>query len=242
MFERKNQTLEHYRKLVDHEGDALLAGGSDDGGSDDEFITLKRADHELDEHLAAEPPETHISKRKIKVGKSKKAMLKYKGAGKKLIFDDEGIGHSIYQTQKPEEDVEKVKSAGREFAEVERSKLKEVDAEDKVLAKEKKREKKRKRRERERVSCSVSRGVWLIVHRQEEQGVAPAVASSLGRDEDNGYTSPNFDLPLSEDEDDRPRKRGRKELPPTGKVVIQRTADTLGDDEALALAMLQKRR
>jgi len=130
----------------------------DGGGSDDEFITLKRADHELDESLAADPPEAHLSKRKIKIGKSKKAMLKYKETGRKLIFDDEGVGHSIYETQKPEEDVEKVKSAGKEFAEAERSKLNEVDAEDKMVAKEKKREKKRKRKERERVSSSIPRG------------------------------------------------------------------------------------
>jgi ATP-dependent RNA helicase DDX10/DBP4 len=157
MFERKNQKLEHYRKLVDYEGDTLLVGGNDGGRSDDEFITIKRADHELDESLAAEPAEMHLSKRKIKIGKSKKAMLKYKEAGKKLIFDDEGVGHSIYETQKPEEDVEKVKSAGKQFAEAERSKLKEVDVQDKILAKEKKREKKRKRKERERVRCRVSR-------------------------------------------------------------------------------------
>ena len=40
LFERKNQNIlsEHYTKLIDH-------GGSD---SDDEFLTLKRADHDLD--------------------------------------------------------------------------------------------------------------------------------------------------------------------------------------------------
>ena len=157
MFERKNQKLEHYSKLVDHEGDTLLAGGNEGGGSDDDFITIKRADHELDESLTAEPLETHLSKRKIKIGKSKKAMVKYKEAGKKLVFDDEGVGHSIYETQKPEEDAEKVKTAGMEFAEEERGKLKEVDAEDKVIAKGKKREKKRKRKERQRVGCSSSR-------------------------------------------------------------------------------------
>lgn len=166
MFERKNQTLEHYRKLVDHEGDTLLAGGGDGGGSDDDFITLKRANHELDESLAAEPPETHLSKRKIKIGKSKKAMLKYKETGKKLVFDDEGVGHSIYEAQKPEADVEKIKSAGKVFAEAERSKLKVIDAEDKVVAKEKKKEKKRKRKERERVSCSSSSvpvANWVLI-------------------------------------------------------------------------------
>jgi len=150
MFERKNQRLEHYSRLIDHQGDTLLAGENDGGGSDGDFITIKRADHELDESLAAEPPETHFSKRKIKIGKSKKAMIKYKEAGVKLVFDDEGVGHSIYETQKPEEDVKKVKSAGMVFAEAGRSKLKEVDAEDKVVAKEKQRERKRKRKERER--------------------------------------------------------------------------------------------
>ena len=157
MFERKNQKLEHYRQLVNHEEDTLLAGGTVGGESDDEFITIKRADHELDESLAAEPPEMHLSKRKIRIGKSKKAMLKFKEAGKRIVFDDAGVGRSIYETQKPEEDVEKVKSAGKEFAEAGRGKLKEVDAEDKLLAKEKKREKKWKRKERERVRCLISR-------------------------------------------------------------------------------------
>ena len=155
MFERTNQRLEHYSGLIDHQGDTLLTG-ENGGGSDDDFITIKRADHELDESLAAEPPETHLSKRKIKIGKSKKAMIKYKEAGVKLVFDDEGMGHSIYETQKPEEDVKKVKSAGMVFAEAGRSKLKQVDAEDKMVAKEKKKEKKRKRKERERVSYSSS--------------------------------------------------------------------------------------
>ena len=155
MFERKNQRLEHYSRLTNHQGDTLLAG-ENGGGSDGDSITIKRADHELDESLAAEPLETHLSKRKIKLGKSKKAMIKYKEAGVKLVFDDEGVGHSIYETQKPEEDMKKVKSAGVVFAEAGRSKLKGVDAEDKMVAKEKKREKKRKRKERERVSYSSS--------------------------------------------------------------------------------------
>ena len=55
--------------------------------------------------------------------------------------------------------------------------------------------------------------------------------------------SPDFDLPLSlANEDDRPRKRGRKEHSPTRKVVIQDVVDTLGEDEASALAMLRRRR
>ena len=54
--------------------------------------------------------------------------------------------------------------------------------------------------------------------------------------------SPEFDLPPSSDEDDRPHKRGRKGHSPTRKVVIRNAVDTLGDDEALALAMLRTAR
>jgi ATP-dependent RNA helicase DDX10/DBP4 len=41
MFERKNRGVlsEHYNKLVDHT--------SEDSGSDEDFITPKRADHDL---------------------------------------------------------------------------------------------------------------------------------------------------------------------------------------------------
>ncbi len=65
MFERKNQSVlsEHYTKLVDHTADRE---GEDD--SEDEFITLKRADHELDDD---ELPESGFtSKRKFKMANS----------------------------------------------------------------------------------------------------------------------------------------------------------------------------
>lgn len=46
MFNRQNQNIlsEHYGKLVDHEGDKF--GTSDD--DDDDFMTLKRVNHELE--------------------------------------------------------------------------------------------------------------------------------------------------------------------------------------------------
>ena len=146
MFERKNQNIlsEHFTKLVDHKADRL---GDD---SDDDFITLKRADHELEEES---PEHDFISKRKQKVSASKKLRAKYGEKGNKLVFDEEGKPHQVYE-MKSTEDVfgaqADVKEAGRQFAESERSKLREADVEDRALAKEKKREKKRKRKERER--------------------------------------------------------------------------------------------
>jgi hypothetical protein len=54
--------------------------------------------------------------------------------------------------------------------------------------------------------------------------------------------SPDFDFPPSSDEDERPRKRGRKEHSPARAVAVRSTVDTLGDDEALALEMLRTSR
>ncbi len=145
MFERKNQNIlsEHYTKLVDHDAD---------GDSEDEFITLKRADHDLDDGMAL-PESEFTSKRKQKLALSKKALGKYGGKGHKLVFDDEGNPHEVYEMKDVTDvfkDEREVMEAGRQFAEAERGKMKEVDVVDKAEAKEKKREKKRKRKERER--------------------------------------------------------------------------------------------
>lgn len=160
MFGRKNQNIlsEHYTKLVDH--------GSD---SDDDFITLKRADHALPDDpslpsasaLAPDPSDVagvfdegeNLSKRKQRMAKSKKAMLKFKGAPTRLVFDDEGQGHEVYEMKDVDEVFKGDKAAlqeARKFAREERERLREVDVADKAEAKEKKREKKRKRKDRER--------------------------------------------------------------------------------------------
>jgi len=149
MFERKNQNIlsEHYNKLIDHSTDDILGDAEDD----DDFITLQRVDHDL-EGPAAEPlPLEPVSKRKLKESKSKKAMLKYKEFGKKIIFDDEGRPHELYEMRDDKAFREaNPLEVGREFAEKERNKLKELDILDKEEARDKKREKKRKRKERER--------------------------------------------------------------------------------------------
>lgn len=146
MFERKNQKFEHYNKLLDHD-DVV----SDDDGED--FITLKREDHGLSSDSEGHREE-NMSKRKLKMSKSKRAMLKSTELGKKLVFDEEGNPHEIYEMQDPEEffgvGPEGVMDAGKKFAEGERVKLGTADVLDKEEAKEKKREKKRKRKEREK--------------------------------------------------------------------------------------------
>lgn len=148
MFERKNQDIlsEHYSKLVDHSNDRPA-----DDSSDDDFITLKRADHELNEGDL--PEHDFQSKRKQKMAQSKKAIAKGGPRGSKLVFDEEGNPHELYEMKSAEEvfkGKDDVKEAGRLFAETERGKMKDADVMDRAVAKEKKQEKKRKRRERER--------------------------------------------------------------------------------------------
>jgi ATP-dependent RNA helicase DDX10/DBP4 len=155
MFERKNQGVlsEHYKKLVDHSADL-------EDNSDDDFITLKRADHELpgmgDSNISTPLPESEsVSKRKLKMGQSKRAMLKYKSQPTKLIFDEDGNARQAYEIASGEDFLSKgkesVRTAGEEHAKAERKRLAEADVIDREQAKERRREKKRKRKEREHV-------------------------------------------------------------------------------------------
>lgn len=160
MFERKNQNIlsEHYSKLIDHE---------DAGEDEEDFITLKRANHDLDLPVSNEPDSDveNMSKRKLKLSRTKRTIAKYGQLGHKLVFDDEGNPHEVYEMVNPEEfykhGAEVVKEAGRAFAEGEKGKLRSADVIDKHEAKEKKKEKKRKRKERER---GVSRIVYCVAH------------------------------------------------------------------------------
>ena len=147
MFERKNQNVlsEHYTKLVDHS----LGGGDDD----EDFITLKRADHDLPSdgelHLSA-----NISNRKLKMGQSRHAMLRYKPQATKLVFDDEGKPHELYEMKDMQEvfgeGEEGIREAEKRFTHEERERLAQADVVDREVARDRRREKKRKRKERER--------------------------------------------------------------------------------------------
>ncbi|PFH53473.1 hypothetical protein AMATHDRAFT_137554 [Amanita thiersii Skay4041] len=151
MFERKNQSVlsEHYNKLIDHD--------SDNNGEDD-FITLKRADHDLDESVH-QAGGNDSSKRKLKMGKAKRTILTG-GLPQKFVFDDEGKPHQMYELEdgdqwfKEKGGLDGIQEEGQKFAQGERAKMKDADVIDKQEAREKKREKKRKRKEKEHVVCS----------------------------------------------------------------------------------------
>ncbi|EMD36799.1 hypothetical protein CERSUDRAFT_114703 [Gelatoporia subvermispora B] len=230
MFERKNQSIlsEHYNKLVDHSAD----GAASD--SDDDFITLKRADHDLPGD-ATLPDSDFVSKRKLKMATSKKALAKNGPRGSKLVFDEDGRAHEVYEMQDAEKvftGMDEVKEAGRKFAEDERGRLREADVADKAEAKEKKREKKRKRKEREQEA------------ELGDDGAFGPTAAPLAEDDD-GYVSPEFDLPSgsdSEDERDHWEPPSKRAKVSSAKSRAPAADNSLQDEEELALQLLRSRR
>ncbi|KZT08099.1 DEAD-domain-containing protein [Laetiporus sulphureus 93-53] len=233
MFERKNQNIlsEHYTKLVDHAADSE---------EEDDFITLKRADHELPDDPNALPQSEFASNRKLRMANSKKALAKTGPRGSKLVFDEEGNAHQLYELKTADEvfkGVDDVKEAGRQFAEGARGKMKEADVRDREEAKEKKREKKRKRKEREREEMAYD----------ASDGDKP-VATLAPLEEDNGYVSVEFDVPSESDEDEgfeaapRPSKRTKTSTANGRDGNGQSGLSRLEDEEELALQLLRRKR
>uniref|UniRef100_A0A0B7K6Q7 ATP-dependent RNA helicase n=1 Tax=Bionectria ochroleuca TaxID=29856 RepID=A0A0B7K6Q7_BIOOC len=138
MFERTNQDVfsSHYSKIVDDQDN------NDD--SDDDFLAVKRRlnDDDLDAESRKAPGtvikaldlgggEAYVvdSKRREKALKSKKKMLKFRGNASKLVYDDDGNAHEIYELQ--DEDDFKQEGTAEElrqrFLEGETARVKEAD-------------------------------------------------------------------------------------------------------------------
>ncbi|KAF8964766.1 P-loop containing nucleoside triphosphate hydrolase protein [Flammula alnicola] len=228
MFERKNQNVlsAHYSKLIEHDPATV----ADD--DDDDFIVLKRADHDLPADL---PPldSSDLSKRKLKLGRAKQTIIK-NGIGTKLVFDDEGNPHHIYEMADPDAWYEAkgglagAKQEGQLFAQKEGTKMRVADVVDKQEAKAKKQEKKRKRKEKEK--AMVDQPIGAVFETPSD---------------DDGYVSPEFDLPdlPSEDEDLAPPPSKRNKFDSSSSRRATSTGSDLGleDDEELALRLLGRR-
>jgi ATP-dependent RNA helicase DDX10/DBP4 len=257
MFERRNQNVlsEHYSKLITEEGDAEKPDENADADEDDDFLSVKRVievDEELPEDMKAaavvnakvieglgEKPIVVDSKRREKLLKSKKKLLKLKGHGTKLVFDEEGNPHEIYEL----EDEEAFQARGtaeeqrQRFLEEEVKRVAAADVDDKQLAKEKKREKKEKRKARE------------MAEMDDDDDDAPQL---VGDGEDP--LALLRDLPLDdefEEKEDRPAKRAKKwfedksddeeeSRKSKGRIIeTDDVPDNLEDLEALAAGLLQ---
>jgi ATP-dependent RNA helicase DDX10/DBP4 len=153
MFQRKNQDIlsEHYNKLVDYEGDKIKL--DDDLDEDEDFLTIQRADHALESESEDDMNQVvgeNISKRKAKM--SKKERAKNMPRGDKLLFDEEGNAHAMYELVEEKDFLKDgdAKSQIKAFIEEKGELMQTADKEDKEFAKQKKLEKKIKRKERER--------------------------------------------------------------------------------------------
>jgi len=268
MFERRNQDVlaDHYHKLINDDGTMVATGAGngagEDADEDADFLSVKRrfvaGDEELDQgssdsEVSAEEKETRKvqidgkeplvidSKRREKLLKSKKKLLKFKGKGTKLIYDDDGNAHEIYEM----EDEDQFKARGdadiqrQRFLAEEAERTRRADIEDKELVREKKREKKEKRRARERALAEEEAG--------EEAGIQglPYVPFEIpGSDSASEAEEPRaskkarvtFAEPASDSDEGRKSKKSKKDN--KEKTGAQPQIETLEDLEALASGLL----
>ncbi|SPO31003.1 probable HCA4 - can suppress the U14 snoRNA rRNA processing function [Ustilago trichophora] len=246
------------------------------GDAGDDFLTLKRADHALEddgdaygiggddipitmEQAKADATE-NLSKRKLAMGQSKKALALAgkRGIGEKLIFDEDGEAHALYELQ-DEEAFKKqgdARTQAQRWEEEERERMQEADVKDKELAKEKRREKRRRQKEREKAAergddldddeeGDGSEGEYASDDDDEEGGYGGgrAVLAPIDNRSD-GYETPDFELSSeeeegssSEDEDSyqapasKRRKTAASSAPTTKKSKLEQ-------EEELALRLL----
>ncbi|MCJ1252246.1 ATP-dependent RNA helicase dbp4 [Lignoscripta atroalba] len=172
MFERRNQDVlaDHYSKLIndDHDHPSDMHSDADEDG---DFLTVKRRLTDIPDSdgsggddnapkssakkrvipVAGKEPLVIDSKRREKLLKSKKKLLKYKGKGTKLVYDEDGKPHQVYEL----EDEEQFKQRGTadaqraKFLEAEKGRVQAADLLDKQTVKEKRRERKEKKKARE---------------------------------------------------------------------------------------------
>lgn len=248
MFERRNQSIltPHYSALVSHDDD------------EDEVFTLARKDHALadeDDELAEgdlqpgsagvasdEPliSSEDLSKRKLKAGLSKKAILKNRPAAEKLVFDEAGNATNFYESGAQAELGAGDVAARKEFLEKERAQMREADKVDRAVARDAKREKKRKRKEREKEVSESDNVVAAVSLVQADRQLAKAEQAEFDEEYGGGVAvlggeSDYSDAGAPDESDEEPApaldKRGGKR-----QKVVERDVE---DEEALALRLLQ---
>ncbi|KAJ5584845.1 ATP-dependent RNA helicase dbp4 [Penicillium hispanicum] len=269
MFERRNQDVlaEHYSKLINDDG-TMVASGAGNGAGEDadedaDFLSVKRrfaaGDADLDqggsdsEDSAAEKPIKVVqvdgaeplvidSKRREKLLKSKKKMLKYKGKGTRLVYDDEGNAHEIYEM----EDEDQFKARGdadaqrQRFLAEETERTRRADLEDKEVVREKRRDKKEKRRARERALAEEEAdgeegGVQLPHVPFEIPGSDSESASEAEKPRPSKKARVSFAASDRDSDDERPRKSKTSKKDKKG---AEPQIETLEDLEALASGLL----
>ncbi|KAK4099197.1 DEAD-domain-containing protein [Parathielavia hyrcaniae] len=276
LAERQNQDVlsSHYRKLL---GEDEQQPASDDDEAD--FLSVKRVldgDAQLDAAAAAAggdkqpaPAPAPTQPKVVKLGKSeliidshrrekllrsKKKLAKYMDRGTKLVFDDDGNAHPLYELQ-DEDDFAHEGPADRlrrQFVDEETEKVKEADVADKQLAKQRRKEKRERQKARERgeeVERRGGAGTQLAVDGGEEDPLALLralpVAGGDGYSDEGGEEGerepPRKKAKKWFQEDSEKEEEERQERKKGGKRVIEMAhePDNLEDLEALAAGLLE---
>ncbi|CAG8934500.1 unnamed protein product [Penicillium salamii] len=202
----------------------LGAASGSDSDSDSDSDAEKDTTGVKKVHIAGQDPLIIDSKRREKLLKSKKKLLKFKGKGTKLIYDDEGNAHEVYEMES--EDAFKAKGDANtqreKFLEGETERTRQADIEDKEVMREKRREKKEKRKARERAE---------IAAEAEEEGDFQGLSH---------LPHVPFEIPGSDSESEpepRPSKKQRVSVDQEPSKA-PKSIETLGDLEALASGLL----
>lgn len=272
MFERQNQDIlaDHYAKIrhqddADDKPDATNLDGEQASDSDDLFDVKKRIPAEGAYDPDAMPQSSsaptdyaktvHIpgakeglvldSKRREKMLKSKKQLLKLKGQGQKLVFDEDGNAHQLYEL----EDENDFRARGeaedqrRKFLDEEAQRVARADVDDKELVREKRRAKKEKRKERERAEAEMSDseggdGEGMEFGGADNDAMANFLADAgSGSEDDRGEDGASE----SEEEEEQPRKKQKKWFQrdlPEREEKGGREIETMDDLEAEAARLL----
>jgi ATP-dependent RNA helicase DDX10/DBP4 len=276
MFERRNQDVlaEHYHKLINDDG-TLVATGAGNGAGEDadedaDFLTVKRrfvagdagldqvsSDSDSDASVAkketkrvaidGQAPLVIDSKRREKLLKSKKKLLKFKGKGTKLIYDDDGNAHEIYEME-DEEDFKArgdAKAQREKFLEEETERTRQADLEDKEVARDKRREKKEKRKARERALADEeadeergAQGFQLPYIEPMDLGTPPPSEPESEPEQDTRRPSKKVRVSFAEPESSEEESAYKRDKTKKSKKKTGPQIETLGDLEALASGLL----
>ena len=210
MYKRKNQNVlsEHYNKVVEHDEEDRPKPGNLLGADDDQEDFIVPAskpkaldsinigtDNDIEEAFNAELEHDDLSKRKLKAGVTKKGLQKLRGKGEKLVFDDEGAPHALYEFV-GEDAIEDVDAERQRFLADEGSRMQSRDAADKEAERDAKRDKKRKRKEREREVDAARKGL------SQNAVLGPEGGDDFGPDDMQELVAPaHSEVAVDDDED-----------------------------------------
>ena len=181
------------------------------------------------------------SKRREKLLKSKKKLLKFKGHGTHVHFDDDDVPHEAEYYQREEEFVKKGRPEEQRdaFVEAEKQKTEVADREDKETARRKRKEKKEKRKARERAMDDAEVGGKRVAV------LVPYEGDGLDHESDEDLTDRSekrqkkwFEDASSGDEKGQARDKRSKQQNMRDEHATE--PQTLEDLEAIAQGLLRK--